>query len=238
MGTYLLAGLAGLITSFSPCVVSALPLVVGSALGKNKYGPAFLAAGLVAAFVAMGTLFAASSGLTAAHQEKLRIFGGYAFVGVGLFFVVPKLSVYLALLLGKLANKSSAWGSKMQSGKWYSMLALGALLGLIWSPCSGPTLGLAFTLVAKQGNIAQGMTVMAVFSIAAIMPLLFVAYISRNFIQRHMQRVDVWYGRIKYAMGGFMILLGVATITGLDHSAEAWLLSHMPQAWVDAITKY
>ena len=55
MGIGSVAGafIAGLLTTLSPCVLPILPIVLGAAASERKYGPAALAAGLAASFVAI-----------------------------------------------------------------------------------------------------------------------------------------------------------------------------------------
>lgn len=56
MGSTILAFLAGLVTILNPCVLPILPILVGSALGESRYGPAALAGGLVLSFSTFGLL--------------------------------------------------------------------------------------------------------------------------------------------------------------------------------------
>src|SRR5258708_25370555 len=59
-GASLLAFLAGVLSTLSPCVLPLLPLVLGAAVSEHRFGPAALAAGLAASFAAIG-LFVATS---------------------------------------------------------------------------------------------------------------------------------------------------------------------------------
>ena len=110
---------------------------------------------------------------------------------------------------------------------------LGGVLGLVWSPCSGPLLGSALTLVASEGGIARGGVVLGVFGLGAAIPLVAVAYASRSgFV-----RVRDWVlSRIEQVRHGFAVLLGlmgVAIITGGDKWLEAQVLNWLPDAWVN-----
>ena len=60
------------------------------------------------------------------------------------------------------------------------------LLGAIWSPCSGPTLGAAIALAAQSETAGRAATVMAMFSLGAATPILALAYGSRQaIVARH-----------------------------------------------------
>ena len=112
-------------------------------------------------------------------------------------------------------------------------LALGGVLGLVWSPCSGPLLGSALSLVASEGGVARGGVVLGVFGLGAALPLVAVAYASR----RGFLRVRDWVlARIEGVRRGFALLLavvGVAILTGGDKWLEAQVLRVLPDAWVN-----
>ena len=114
-----------------------------------------------------------------------------------------------------------------------SAAALGAVLGLVWSPCSGPLLGSALTLVASEGGVARGGIVLALFGLGAAIPLVGVAYASRSGVAVAktwvMQRIDS-------VRRGFALLLGamgIAILTGADKWVEARVLNWLPDAWVN-----
>ena len=112
-------------------------------------------------------------------------------------------------------------------------LLLGAVLGLVWSPCSGPLLGSALTLVATEGGVARGGLVLGIFGLGAAVPLVAVAYASR----RGFVRVRDWVlARIDRVRHGFALLLGVmgvAILTGTDKWLEARVLTWLPDAWIN-----
>ena len=61
-----------------------------------------------------------------------------------------------------------------------SAMALGAVLGLVWNPCSESLLGSSLTLVATEGGVLCGGVVLALFGLGAAIPLVAVAYASRS----------------------------------------------------------
>ena len=58
--------------------------------------------------------------------------------------------------------------------------AAGALTGLIWSPCAGPTLGAAIGLVVQARTFQLGAAEMLIFSLGAATPMLILAYGART----------------------------------------------------------
>lgn len=229
---------AGLLTSFSPCVISALPFVISSSLSENKKGPLYLVSGLISSFVILGVLFALSTKFFGLNQEMLKTGTAILFLLIGLVFLFPKMGDAVSRGFSPVANSSNNFLNKLKLTGSFGQFVLGFLFGLIWSPCSGPTLGFALTLVAKQNEILYGALIMLVYGIAASLPLLFVAYISKTLIQRNMKKVDAVYSVVKKAMGGFLLLLGIGTLTGLDKAVEAFLIQSMPQWLLDLITRF
>ena len=110
--------------------------------------------------------------------------------------------------------------------------ALGAyVLGLAfafgWTPCIGPQLGAILSLAAQEGNVARGMTLLAVYAAGLGLPFLAVAaFFSRlspavAFFKRHAERIE----RI---MGLLLWTIGLMMLTGGFSSFSYWLLEHLP----------
>src|SRR3546814_2603750 len=84
LASSLLALLAGILSTLSPCVLPLLPLVLGAAASEHRFGPVALAAGLAASFVAIG-LFVATIGFSVGLDTSLfRALAAVILVGFGL----------------------------------------------------------------------------------------------------------------------------------------------------------
>src|SRR5205809_7880249 len=96
-GAILLAFLAGVLSTLSPCVLPLLPLVLGAAVSEHRFGPAALAAGLAAAFMAIG-LFVATIGFSIGLDAGiLRGIAALLLLGVGIMLLVPRLQAGLGI---------------------------------------------------------------------------------------------------------------------------------------------
>jgi cytochrome c-type biogenesis protein len=230
--------LAGLLTSLSPCVLSALPLVITSSLGENKKGPLFLVAGLITSFVILGVAFALSTSFLGLERESIQKASGILFIILGAVFLFDKLYQKLAQLLSPIANKSNSFLNNSDTTGLIGQFFIGFFLGMIWSPCSGPTLGLALTLVSKQQAIFQGALLMFVFGLAASSPLLFMAFVSKKLVLKNFENINNLYANVKKIMGFVLLTVGILAITGLDKSLEAFLIANMPEFLLDLITRY
>jgi len=132
-----------------------------------------------------------------------------------------------------IASAANAASTRLDGGSLAGALGIGAVLGLVWSPCSGPLLGSALTLVAAEGGAARGGIVLALFGLGAALPLVGVAYASRSGFTRARDWV---LGRVESVRNLFALLLGamgVAILTGADKWVEARVLDWLPDAWIN-----
>ena len=138
------------------------------------------------------------------------------------------------------ANIGSATGNKWrldESSSWDSLL-LGGLLGIIWSPCAGPTLGVAVSLASQEGATTNALKIMIVYALGAAIPMLLISYGLRSFFQKYQGKIVGLAENSKIFFGVILLLTGVFIFLGLDKNIEAFLLNYLPQPWVDLITKY
>ena len=164
--------LAGLLTVLSPCVLPLLPLVLAPAAAASRFGLAALVAGLVAAFVGAG-LFVATPGFAIGLDEGvLRSVGAVLLGAMGAVLLGGGLQRRLAVAGGGVMdaeNRLLAGLSPVGAG---GQFVVGLLLGVVWTPCVGPTLGAASVLAAQGKNLPAVAAVMAAFGLGSALPLL------------------------------------------------------------------
>lgn len=141
----------------------------------------------------------------------------------------------IGMLLGALgpALGVDADAVRMAGAAMLSAMALGTVLGLVWSPCSGPLLGSALTLVASEGGAARGGVVLALFGLGAAVPLVAVAYASRTGFARVRDWVLGRIDRVRKGFAALLGLLGIAILTGADKWMEARVLQWLPGSWMN-----
>jgi cytochrome c-type biogenesis protein len=237
----LLALAAGSLTTLNPCVLPLLPLVVAGAMAQHKLAPLAMGAGLALSYALLGLFVALVGESIGLDADRLRWIGGVLLVAFGLVQLIPALNDRFVLLLSPLANKahSSASDASLatKASLWAPFLT-GALLGLAWSPCSGPLLGGALTLVADSGStqgVWRGALILAFFGIGAATPLVGVAYLSKAKFLSFRDWMLKYSANIKKAVGLLMLLLGIAILTGYDKRLEGFLVNLMPD-WLIAVT--
>jgi cytochrome c biogenesis protein CcdA len=224
---------AGGLTTLSPCVLPVLPLVVGGALQGNRLAPLAMGLGMAASFAAIGMVLGAIGPALGIDAGTVRTAGAIMMLAFAAIMLVPALGEYFARGMLPIAGSAQAASAKLHSDSLLGALLLGSLLGLVWSPCSGPLLGSALTLVASDGGLGRGGLVLGLFGVGAAIPLVAVAYASRQGFARSRDWV---LARVEWLRRGFALLLagmGLAILTGLDKSLEARVLDWLPDAWVN-----
>jgi cytochrome c-type biogenesis protein len=230
-----LAFVAGLLSALSPCVLPLIPIVVGAALGKHRFGPAALAAGLALSFTTIG-LFVATVGFAAGlDQDVFRSVAAVLMIAVGAVLLLPRVQEQFALAAGPIGNWAGEHSEGFASRGLAGQFLVGLLLGAVWSPCVGPTLGAASVLAAQSEQLFGVAATMLAFGLGAALPLLMIGAMSRDAMMR-------WRGRLlaagrggKLAMGILLVGFGGLILSGLDKRLEAVLVDASP-AWLTELT--
>lgn len=232
-----LAALAGMVTTFSPCVIPVIPLVIGGSVGAGRAGTAYLLAGLVTSFTLTGTLASLILFKLGLSSHVLTTIGAVGLMAVGFFLLIPQLDHLFKNLTTKTANRmdqtlqtSSVTGAKGQ-------FLIGALIGFIWAPCTGPTLGAAIALAAQGENMLQAALTMFIFSLGACLPLAAYSFLGQKFLG-NMQTLVVAGKRLRQILSVLFISIGVAILFNFHKHVEAWILNILPEWWVNFITQF
>ena len=234
MGACLLGFAAGALGTLSPCVLPLLPLVVAGAMERHWLGPVVLAAGLAASATVVG--FAVALLGFSLDRDVLRLVAGALLILVGAVLLVARLDVAFARAATPIAGRASALLNRLGPRGLAGQFLVGVLLGALWTPCGGPTLGGAIGLAAQRRSLGAAAAVMAAYSIGAIVPVLALAYGSRRFVARPDRLARIT--RVgKPAVGALLILFGMLSVTGGDKILESRLLDVMPTWLVDLTTR-
>ncbi len=225
-----LAAGAGALGVLSPCVWPLVPVVMSSAASGGRSGPWLLTAGLSLSFALAGTLlsfFLVSAGL---DPELFRRFAGALLVLVAAILLIPKLgdwvSLKLALLSGRLNTTTGSEGALGQFG-------VGALLGLIWLPCVGPTLGAAIALASVGQSLGTAFLIMLAYGLGTGAVLLTAGLLSHRALARWRPQLMAGAGRGKVFLGWTLAVLGLLVLSGMDKKLEALAPAWLP-AWAVA----
>lgn len=230
-----LAFAAGVLSTLSPCVLPLLPIVLGTAAAEHRLAPVALAAGLALSFTAIG-LFVATIGFSLGLDAGVfRNVGAALLVALGVILIAPVLQERITVAAGPLgAMVGNRFGDAPRSGI-RGQFGVGLLLGAVWSPCAGPTLGAASVLASQGQQLASVALTMLAFGVGAALPLLLIGTLSREAALALRAKLMTAGHAVRTGMGGVLMLLGVAIISGADKSIEAYLVTHSP-GWLTRLT--
>jgi len=226
---------AGMLSTLSPCVLPLLPLVLGPAMAVHRLGVAALAAGLVTSFVGVG-LFVATIGFSAGLDGDVFRSASAVLLGImGVVLLSGALQQRFAVATAGVSDAGNRLIQRLTPAGLGGQFVLGLLLGAVWSPCVGPTLGAASVLAAQGRDLASVASVMVAFGLGTAVPLLVVGSLSRQALMR-------WRGRMmsagktgKLILGGGALAVAALILTGADHALEGALVAASP-AWLTDLT--
>ena len=226
--TYVWAYIAGTLTLINPCVLPLLPIVIAAAFQNSRYGPLMLAAGLTISFTTVGVGISAFGHLVGVDAQLVNRAAAVVMVLFGVVLLVPRAQTVLATLASPLASGANAGVDRVQAAGGAGQLVVGVLLGAVWSPCIGPTLGGAIGLAASGESLGHALVTMLAFCVGVSTVLMALAYGSREILNARRERLMGWMPWAKPAMGVTLLLVGIAIFFHFDRVLEGWLLDAMP----------
>jgi len=230
-----LAFLAGVLSTLSPCVLPLLPIVLGTAVSAHRAGPVALAAGLALSFVIVG-LFVATIGFSIGLDAgAFRVIAAIFLIAIGLVLLVPRFQAQFALAAGPVSQWTEQRFGGFSGDSLGGQFGVGLLLGAVWSPCVGPTLGAASLLAAQGSNLGYVAITMLLFGLGAAMPLLLLGLLSRETLLRWRTRLYAAGKTGKVTMGIILVAIGFLVSSGLDKKIETVLVDVSP-AWLTELT--
>ena len=202
----LLALIAGVLTSVTPCALSSIPLIIGyvGGVGEKNTKKAFaysavFSVGTAVTFVALG-IIATSAGKLMGTSSPVW------------YMVLGVLMVLMALQTWEIFNfiPSVNLISKSKKKGFAGAFLAGILGGVFSSPCSTPVLIALLAIVAGEGNLLWGILLMLLYSIGHS-ALVMVAGTSVGFVQKinSSEKYKTAATVLKMVMGAAILLIGL-----------------------------
>ncbi len=223
--------LAGLLLSFTPCVLPMVPIL--SSLIAGQSGPVSRGKGLGLAFaysLGMALVYAAfgiaaglaGEGLAAALQNPWVLGAFASLLGV---LALSMFGVYELQMPSAIQSRATNWSNSFQGGSYIGVFIMGGVSALVVGPCVAAPLAGALVYISQTKDWVLGGV--ALFSMAQGMsvPLLLVGVSAGSLLPR----AGAWMERVKQVFG--MMLLGVA-ITLVSPVAPPSLVLLLWAAWL------
>jgi len=234
--TIIAALLAGMLSFLSPCVLPLVPpylvYLTGTSLERfadpetkpHARGATFAAAllfvlGFTTVFVALGASASAIGEVLRAFSGELAILAGIAIIIMGLHFL--GLTPIAWLMREKrldVAKPVGLWGAYL----------MGLAFAIGWTPCIGPILAAILAVAASEATVLKGAGMLAVYSLGLGVPFIVAALAVEPFAA-FLARFRAHLGLVEKAMGGLLVLTGIAFLTGTVSEVSYWLLDTFPQ---------
>ncbi|RCX02658.1 MULTISPECIES: protein-disulfide reductase DsbD [Kosakonia] len=203
--------LIGIGIAFTPCVLPMYPLISGIVLGgKQRLATprALLLAfiyvqGMALTYTALG-LVVAAAGLS--FQAALQ--HPYVLIGLSVLFTLLALSMFGLFTLqlpSALQTRLTLWSNRQQGGSVGGVFAMGAIAGLICSPCTTAPLSAILLYIAQSGNLWLGGGTLYLYALGMGLPLILVTV----FGNRLLPKSGPWMEQVKTAFGFVILALPV-----------------------------
>ena len=235
IGSYGLGLLAGLLSTLSPCVLPIVPILLGSATAAHPREPLALAGGLELSYAVIGSALAWAGSALGVDTGLFRNIGAAVLGLLGLVLMSGSLQQRFASATSGIGDAGNALIARLPLDGLQGQFAIGLTLGVVWSPCAGPTLGAAVALASQGSQLPQVASLMGVFGIGAAMPVVALAYVSRGAMMKTRGKL-MQAGKLgKIALGLALLALSAMILSGGDKVLEAWLVEHSP-TWLTRLT--
>ncbi|MCP4073103.1 MAG: cytochrome c biogenesis protein CcdA [Hyphomicrobiales bacterium] len=224
----LLGYLAGILTLINPCILPVLPIALASAVQNDRKGPIWLALGMSVTFVALGVGLTAIGSSFGLNEENVSQASAVLMMVFGIILLVPALNDRFATATAGLSSNADMAVSSMDQKSIANQLLGGVLLGAVWSPCIGPTLGGAISLASQGNSLTWAALIMTSFAAGISTIILALAYGAREAIRKRQASMRLLAEKAKPIMGTTFLVVGIMIFFKWNQLIEAWLLDLMP----------
>ncbi|GAC1411997.1 MAG: cytochrome c biogenesis CcdA family protein [Burkholderiaceae bacterium] len=235
VGSYAFGLAAGVLSTLSPCVLPIVPILLGSASNAHPRAPLALAVGLALSYAVVGSTLAWAGANLGVDPTVFKMVGAWVLGALGLVLMSASLQRGFASATAGIGDVGNQALSRLRLDGLWGQFAIGLALGIVWSPCVGPTLGAAVVLASQGSNLPQVASLMGVFGIGAALPIVALAYASRS-VMLKMRGSMMRAGQTgKMLLGAALVTVAAVILLGLDKHIETWLVERSP-TWLTELT--
>ncbi|MEO1380317.1 MAG: cytochrome c biogenesis protein CcdA, partial [Pseudomonadota bacterium] len=161
-------------------------------------------------------------------QDRLAQIGALLMIAFGTLLIVPMFAKRFELATAGIASGADAQMNNVDTGSLRGQFIGGLLLGTVWSPCIGPTLGGAIALASQGENLGYVALIMAFFALGVSTFTIGLGMGARESIRARAQAFRGLAERSKPIIGAAFITIGLMLFFQIHHIIEGWLLNIMP----------
>jgi cytochrome c biogenesis protein CcdA len=238
IATFGLAFLAGALSTLSPCVLPLIPVLVASANEAHPGGIWALGFGLAVTFSLLGVFLASIGASLGLDPATFRIIGAVMLALFGLLLLSQPLQARFATATAGAGQVGHSLLARIKPDGLKGQFIIGGLLGIVWSPCVGPTLGAATTVASQGRDLGPIAIMMFIFGLGAATPLVALGSLSRASLLRVRGKLLTSGQRGRQALGLLMLVVSVLIFTKLDKSLESWFLDNLPPWLTQASVRF
>lgn len=233
--SYAVGFLAGLLSTLSPCVLPIIPILLGSAINAHPRAPLALSAGLALSYAVVGTTLAWAGSAFNVDPRLFRTIGAVLLGLLGIILLSGELQRRFAMASSGISNTGNRFIDTLKLTGLRGQFVIGLTLGVVWSPCVGPTLGAAIVLASQGSHLTEVAVMMGIFGLGAATPVVILAHISRSafFSKRNALLTAGKIGKV--VLGAVLLAVSALILSGIDKSIEAWLVEQSP-LWLTRLT--
>ena len=229
--------MAGLLSFLSPCVLPLVPGYIGflGGLGNRSndvsnqaktilsrlqlvMASILFVAGFLTVFVALGASTSMAGSFIAQHMNFFQMIGGGIITILGLHFIG-------AFSIGVLNRDVRFMPTPKQFGT-VGAYVVGLAFGFGWTPCVGPVLATILMLSAGYGGESDGAGLLFAYGLGIGLPFILVAVFADLFMDKF-RLFSAQMRYVKWILGGFLVVTGLAVMTGTLSQVGFWLLRNV-----------
>ena len=219
---------AGLLTLINPCVLPVLPIVLATALQASRWGPVALAAGMSLSFAILGVTVSAFGRAVGLNANDIAQVGAVLMILFGLVLLVPQTSAVFSTATAGFAARADSGLDEVDRGSLTGQFVGGMLLGAVWSPCVGPTLGGAISLASQGESLLRATAIMLFFALGISTIILALGYGARSALQKRQAAMRRFAAAARPLLGAIFVAVGLMLFFKWHYFIESWLLDIMP----------
>lgn len=224
---------AGVLSTLSPCVLPILPIIISSALQQSKNGLLALILGISLSFAVTGSLISFAAIAWDFDISVIKTISAVLLLTFGLIILIDPLNQKFTQIASRLMSRGNNKVATYEATGVSGQFILGALLGFVWTPCVGPTLGAAISLAIQGDSLPIVFAIMLIFGLGAGVPLLVLGSVSGKLINR--DKLNKHVNLTKKLLGVFLVLIAMTILLGYDRYLETLLVELMPD-WLTDLT--